>query len=285
MADVFISYASEDRPRAGMIARALEGCGWSVWWDRKIVAGQAFDQTIERELDAAATVVVLWTAASVGSEWVKNEAAAAAERGVLVPVLLDDVKLPLEFRRRQAAGLVGWAGDPAHEGFEALRAAITGQLGAGATVPVAARSPEPIRQPRNLRAVYAAGGLLLALLLVLFIYARMRSAGPSEPAAAAGSTNLADLAVGTYFGSVVSDSRGSSQSDITVTITKLSPRRVRVASDYARLGSVDVDLTRIGSTVMNAGGSASTLMLDTAKTPVHLSWNPDGSVAYEGSKQ
>ena len=51
MADVFISYASEDRDRAAKLASALGERGWSVWWDRKIVAGQAFDQAIERELD------------------------------------------------------------------------------------------------------------------------------------------------------------------------------------------------------------------------------------------
>ena len=80
MAQVFISYASEDRQRAMAVAQALEGCGWSVWWDRKITAGHAFDRVIERELEAAAAVIVLWSQASIESEWVRSEAAAAAER-------------------------------------------------------------------------------------------------------------------------------------------------------------------------------------------------------------
>jgi hypothetical protein len=58
MTDVFISYANEDRERAGRLANALESCGWSVWWDRKIIAGQAFDEAIERELETAKCVVV-----------------------------------------------------------------------------------------------------------------------------------------------------------------------------------------------------------------------------------
>ena len=120
MTDVFISYASEDRERARTLASSLEEKGWSVWWDRKIIAGQTFDQVIEQELETAKSVVVLWSKDSVSSEWVKNEAAAAAERGVLVPALIDAVKLPLEFRRRQAADLVGWGGDPSHGGFQAL---------------------------------------------------------------------------------------------------------------------------------------------------------------------
>ena len=103
MADVFISYASEDRDRAGKLASALTTLGWSVWWDRKIVTGQTFDQAIERELETAKSVVVLWSIRSVESEWVKNEASLASERGVLVPAMIDSVKLPLEFRRKQTA--------------------------------------------------------------------------------------------------------------------------------------------------------------------------------------
>ena len=106
MTDVFISYASEDRERAREVASALETRGWSVWWDRKIVVGQPFDQVIEHELETAKCVVVLWSKDSILSEWVKNEAAVAAERGVLVPALIDNVKLPLEFRRKQTADLM-----------------------------------------------------------------------------------------------------------------------------------------------------------------------------------
>jgi TIR domain len=120
MTDVVISYASENRERARKLASALESLGWSVWWDRKIIAGQVFDQVIEHELETAKCVVVLWSKDSIISEWVKNEAAVAAERGVLVPALIDNVKLPLEFRRKQTADLVGWDGAPSHGGFQAL---------------------------------------------------------------------------------------------------------------------------------------------------------------------
>lgn len=128
MADVFISYASEDRERASKLASALEAKGWSVWWDRKIIAGQAFDQAIEEELGTAKSVVVLWSKDSSSSEWVKNEAAAAAERGVLVPALIDLIKIPLEFRRKQTLDLVDWEGDFSHEGFKALCAGISANV-------------------------------------------------------------------------------------------------------------------------------------------------------------
>src|SRR5579864_8974197 len=109
--DVFISYAKQDRDRARNLATALQAAGWSVWWDRNIKVGQAFDQAIEHALDSAKSVVVLWSKNSISSEWVKNEAASAAEREVLVPALIDDVKPPLEFRRKQTANLIGWDHD------------------------------------------------------------------------------------------------------------------------------------------------------------------------------
>jgi hypothetical protein len=79
MADVFISDASKDRERARRLASTLEACGWPVWWDRKILAGQSNDEVIEHELETAKSAVVLWSEQSVLSEWVKNEAAVAAE--------------------------------------------------------------------------------------------------------------------------------------------------------------------------------------------------------------
>lgn len=129
MTDVFISYASEDRARAEMLAGALAALGWSVWWDRKIITGQAFDQAIEHALETASSVVVLWSRHAIASEWVKNEAAVAAERGVLVPGMIESVKLPLEFRRKQTADLTDWQGEASHSGFQALCAGVTAALG------------------------------------------------------------------------------------------------------------------------------------------------------------
>jgi TIR domain len=38
MADIFLSYAREDRDRARIIARLLESGGWTVFWDANIKA-------------------------------------------------------------------------------------------------------------------------------------------------------------------------------------------------------------------------------------------------------
>ena len=108
MSDIFISYASPDRDKARALAGVLGAKGWSVWWDRTIPPGKEFDEVIEAALDSAKCVVVLWSKSSITSSWVKTEAADAMRRKVLVPALIEQVKIPLEFRRLHAADLSRW---------------------------------------------------------------------------------------------------------------------------------------------------------------------------------
>ena len=124
MNDIFISYDSADRTIAQKFADALESRGWSVWWDREIPLGKAFDQIIEEELNAARCVIVLWSNQSVRSRWVKTEAAAAADRDCLLPVLIEDIPIPFEFKRIQTAMLVNWRGDDSDPEFSRLIKAI-----------------------------------------------------------------------------------------------------------------------------------------------------------------
>jgi hypothetical protein len=124
MNDIFISYDSADRAIAQKFADALESRGWSVWWDREIPLGKAFDQVIEEELNAARCVIVLWSNQSVRSRWVKTEAAAAADRDCLLPVLTEDIAIPFEFKRIQTAMLMNWRGDPSDPEFNRLVKAI-----------------------------------------------------------------------------------------------------------------------------------------------------------------
>lgn len=80
-------------------------------------------------IDDAKCVIVLWSQASVTSEWVKNEAAEGRDRHVLVPVLIDDVKIPFEFRRIQAARLVNWDGLISDPEFDLLVKSISRIIG------------------------------------------------------------------------------------------------------------------------------------------------------------
>ena len=128
MSDIFLSYAREDREIAERLATAFADRGWSVWWDQKLEIGVSFDRPTEEALARAACVVVLWSRASVSSDWVKSEATEARERHVLLPVLIEDVKQPLEFRRLQTGTLIGWSGKGPHEGFERLVSDVATRL-------------------------------------------------------------------------------------------------------------------------------------------------------------
>ena len=78
MADVFISYARQDKTRVAPLVAAIEASGWSVWWDPEICPGQEFDRQIVAELKIATAVLVVWTPNSVESRWVRGEAREGA---------------------------------------------------------------------------------------------------------------------------------------------------------------------------------------------------------------
>jgi hypothetical protein len=121
---VFLSYANADRARVEPLVTALEGEGLDVWWDREIPRGQNFNRVIEAALDEARCAIVIWSQSSVTSEWVFNEASESRKRQILVPVLIDEVEPPLEFRHLQAARLVEWRGDRSDREWSGLLSAV-----------------------------------------------------------------------------------------------------------------------------------------------------------------
>ena len=128
MADIFLSYAREDEQRARRLASALESRGWSVWWDRDIPHGKAYNAYIQEQLKAASCVVVLWSQYALDSTFVLDEADEGLANGRLVPCLLEAVSPPLGHRQHQAAHLYNWDGNPDHEEFKHLVGSIEGRL-------------------------------------------------------------------------------------------------------------------------------------------------------------
>ncbi|MFO1392209.1 MAG: TIR domain-containing protein [Steroidobacteraceae bacterium] len=122
---LFVSYASADRQLIAPLLEFLAAQGWDVWWDRRIEAGEVFDRRIEQALAAADCVVVVWSRASIESNWVLSEAMAGFESKRLVPVALDArLQIPLPFNRLHAASLVDWSGAQDHPGLAELAAGI-----------------------------------------------------------------------------------------------------------------------------------------------------------------
>lgn len=168
MADIFLSYAREDREKAERLAQALEEQGWSVWWDFKIRFGKEFRQAIQEALASARCVLVLWSSHSVDSDWVGREAADGLRRGILVPILIERVRIPLAFRDLQTADLTKWDGPRTAPAFRRLVKAIGEALG-------------ETTRPRKIAVL-----VMLAVLLSVLGWAAWRADlwGPAQPSAA-----------------------------------------------------------------------------------------------------
>ncbi len=109
--DVFISYARPSEEEAHRISQLLRDAGFSVWRDDELPAHRAYSDVIEERLKSAKAVVVLWSAESGKSHWVRAEADSAREAGTLVQATLDGVLPPMPFNQIQCADLKGWGGD------------------------------------------------------------------------------------------------------------------------------------------------------------------------------
>jgi TIR domain-containing protein len=108
MADVFISYSRARRALTQALALHLEAEGFSVWWDTDLLPVDNFRAEIDRQLDAAKAIVIIWTPESVKSEWVCAEAERARERRKLVnchaPGLVPR-RIPMPFNQTHSASL------------------------------------------------------------------------------------------------------------------------------------------------------------------------------------
>jgi hypothetical protein len=172
---VFLSYARADLERV-----ALEAGGFDVWWDRTAQHGAKWVDEVTKKLDEADAIVVCWSEASVQSDWVRAEADEGLRRGLLLPVLLDDVVPPIGFRRLRSADL---RRDPERglaellEAVEQTTRSLPGGM-AAATVPVLS-APSPARS--HLRLWLAGAGAAVLAIAVFVLVAEVRSPNANTP--------------------------------------------------------------------------------------------------------
>jgi TolB-like protein len=166
-ADVFLSYSREDQATARRFAEGFEREGFTVWWDQALNPGEAFDRVTEQALDAAKTVVVLWSRHSVDSRWVRAEASQALAGNRLVPVMIEQCRRPIMFELTHTADLSAWAGDTKDPAWRAFVQGLLRFTGGQAALKSASNVSAPAKKPtRAMMQWIAIGSLLLALVAV-----------------------------------------------------------------------------------------------------------------------
>lgn len=130
---LFLSYARDDEPSARRLANALEHRGYTIWWDALIEGGAAYSRSIAEALETADAVLVLWSARSIESDWVRDEAGQGRERHRLVPLSIDGSMPPLGFRQYQVIDVSRWHGRRNAPEIASIERAIEAVLGDGQT--------------------------------------------------------------------------------------------------------------------------------------------------------
>jgi formylglycine-generating enzyme required for sulfatase activity len=149
MTDIFLSYSRADRPKAEIMAKALEADGFSVWWDKVLRAGQTYDEVTETMLREAQVVIVLWSQTSVQSKWVRAEATLGQRNCELVPAMIEEAERPIMFELVQTADLIGWEGDRSETRWTEFVDDIKRSLHKAKTTENAAPVPPPASKPAS----------------------------------------------------------------------------------------------------------------------------------------
>jgi tetratricopeptide (TPR) repeat protein len=95
-------------------------------------SGKAYDEFIKEQIDFAKCMVVLWSKESVKpkeGKWVRTEATIGDKRGILVPVMIDDVEPPIAFMLTEAAKLIDWDGTLSNPEFDLLLSSVAELVG------------------------------------------------------------------------------------------------------------------------------------------------------------
>lgn len=130
--DVFISYKREERNLAIQLATALEGSGYTHISDANLESGVNFGDAIEKMINNARMVVVLWTPASVDSDWVKSEARLAIKLGTYFGIIVVPTDLPFRIDEINCHNLHG---APFVNAMPEVMAKISEKLGPATTTP------------------------------------------------------------------------------------------------------------------------------------------------------
>ncbi|MGO7135779.1 toll/interleukin-1 receptor domain-containing protein [Rhizobium leguminosarum] len=118
MSDVYVVHSSEDNAITTNIVELLKK-HWNVWWDDEMVGD--FAKVIQQEMAGTKCVVAILSASAVKKETVVDEMRLAKEAGVkILPIMLDDAKLPYPYGGLSRVSLGEWDETESHTDFQKL---------------------------------------------------------------------------------------------------------------------------------------------------------------------
>lgn len=197
MSDVFISYRRSDRPAAEALYRALREEGLDIWWDANLQAGETFDEKIQSILQSSKAIVLLWSPDAIQSEWVRGEGTIGRERGVLVPVMVKPVNIPVPFNLIHTADLCDWTGDRSDPVYIEVVTRIKELASKQHVKPL---KPPPNRAIRRLWQAIAAVAVIAIGGASLWFFKPWESLIPKDPVVEAKAARDAQLSKLTAFG-------------------------------------------------------------------------------------
>src|SRR5262245_25868437 len=89
MADVFISFSSQDAERVARIHAGLIERNVDVWWMHNLLPGDSAIKTVSRELTSAKRVLLAWSRHAAESPYVEGEMMHAFGTRKLLPVRIE----------------------------------------------------------------------------------------------------------------------------------------------------------------------------------------------------
>ena len=154
MTGVFLSYARFDSELGERIVAGLRALDVECWWDRDM-PGVDWPREIERQIDAMSALVVIWTAASKDSKYVRAEAIPAFDREKLINIMFGVKEPPLPFNLYNGFQLDGWSGREPHDGWTRLVRTLetklvkTGEVKQGQLVAALGRREQGVRRRQS----------------------------------------------------------------------------------------------------------------------------------------
>ena len=151
-----MSYARPDIAAARGHSGAPRTRGVPWWWDKEIPTGTTFDDELNRQLDAARSVVVRLWSRHLSSPRGQERGGRRASQEVAVSVAAGLVRSPFGYRRAQTADLLEWAPGDDHDAIERLVESLRDTLSQITQRPRAGHPETPGTSPRWIVAPYGA---------------------------------------------------------------------------------------------------------------------------------